>query len=507
MKARLTHPDADLDVTGPRPAGADDVASDLELAPLLGAMGGRDRHMREVVEHALLTGAPDLGAISYRQQVQDDCRAHPDLARELYRLATSALEEERQLSFGRFGNEPETILSRGVRVMELLVATLRQMRTVAERRGGEVRSEAMVRFVAMLRDELREDYLRRIEAHLAELRFPDGILLSAELGRGNVGTHYTLRRPTRRGRIARVLERGQPGEAFQLAEEDERGHRALTELRGRATDGVANALAQSCDHIVAFLTTVRAELAFHLAGVNLHRALTELGAAVTTPQPRPATRPALHARGLYDPALALTLGRAPVPNDVEAGEASLVLITGANQGGKSTLLRSLGLAQLLMGAGLPVPADAYEASVATGVLTHFPREEDRSLRRGKLDEELARMSSIVDQAGPGAWVLCNESFASTNEREGAEIARHVVAGLRDGGARVAFVTHMYELARAFTDEPREQVLFLRAERGEGGERPYRLTEGEPLPTSYGQDTFRRVFGRPHGEGARPPDGR
>jgi DNA mismatch repair ATPase MutS len=53
--------------------------------------------------------------------------------------------------------------------------------------------------------------------------------------------------------------------------------------------------------------------------------------------------------------------------------------------------------------------------------THYKREEDATMTSGKFDEELSRMSEIADEIRPRSLLLCNESFASTNEREGAEI--------------------------------------------------------------------------------------
>jgi DNA mismatch repair ATPase MutS len=119
------------------------------------------------------------------------------------------------------------------------------------------------------------------------------------------------------------------------------------------------------------------------------------------------------------------------------------------------------------------------------------------MESGKLDEELARMSEIAEEITPGGLLLCNESFAATNEREGSEIARQIVRALLDAGVKVLFVTHMYELAHGFESDPRAaRTLFLRAERTEDAERTYRVLEGEPLSTSFGADVFDRVFGAP-----------
>ena len=65
------------------------------------------------------------------------------------------------------------------------------------------------------------------------------------------------------------------------------------------------------------------------------------------------------------------------------------MITGANQGGKSTFLRSVGLAQLMMQCGMFVAAESLRASVGQRLFTHYKREEDAAMESGKLDEELA----------------------------------------------------------------------------------------------------------------------
>jgi DNA mismatch repair ATPase MutS len=104
------------------------------------------------------------------------------------------------------------------------------------------------------------------------------------------------------------------------------------------------------------------------------------------------------------------------------------------------------------------------------------------------------MSEIADQITPQSLLLCNESFASTNEREGSEIARQIIRAVTDAGATVFFVTHMFDLAHSLHREQLDTALFLVAEREPDGRRTFRLVEGEPSPTSYGPDSYRRIFG-------------
>ena len=148
----------------------------------------------------------------------------------------------------------------------------------------------------------------------------------------------------------------------------------------------------------------------------------------------------------------------------------------------------------MMQCGMFVPAESFRANVCDRLFTHFKREEDAGMRSGKLDEELSRMSAIVDSMTPNSIVLLNESFASTNEREGSEIARQIVRALVETGIKVFYVTHLFDLAQGFYLAKMDGALFLRAERLADGRRTFRLVEGEPLPTSYGEDLYRRIFG-------------
>jgi len=91
-------------------------------------------------------------------------------------------------------------------------------------------------------------------------------------------------------------------------------------------------------------------------------------------------------------------------------------------------------------------------------------------------------------------VLFNESFAATNEREGSEIARQIVCALLEKSIKEFFVTHLYEFPQGIYDQKTESSIFLRAGRQADGKRPFKLIEGGPLQTSYGEDLYKSVFG-------------
>jgi DNA mismatch repair ATPase MutS len=347
----------------------------------------------------------------------------------------------------------------------------------------------------MLREELADDYLQAVEQHLRELGFNRGVLQSARLGKGDKGRDYIVRRLGEQRWTERLpFGNRAPSYNFTIAPRDESGFRALEEIRGKGINLVANAAGQAADHINSFFIMLRLELAFYLGCLNLHEWLEQKGEPTCFPEPVAEGQLALTALGIYDVCLALHIQHRVVGNDVDADGRSLVMITGANQGGKSTLLRSIGLAHLMMQCGMFVGARSLRASICADVFTHYKREEDATMEGGKLDEELRRMSQIADQIAPRSILLCNESFASTNEREGSEIARQVVRAMLDKQIKVFFVTHMYELAHGFYQQHLDAALFLRAEREPGGRRTFKLLEGKPLPTSHGEDSYRRIFG-------------
>jgi DNA mismatch repair ATPase MutS len=94
----------------------------------------------------------------------------------------------------------------------------------------------------------------------------------------------------------------------------------------------------------------------------------------------------------------------------------------------------------MMQCGLFIAAESLTANVCQAVFTHFKRGEDTNMESGKLDKELARMSENADNAQPNSLVLCNESFAATNEHEGSQIALQIITALIDSDIQVALVT-------------------------------------------------------------------
>jgi hypothetical protein len=522
MKAHLLYRNQDIDLQRPLPWNEEALTRDLALNTLFNAMTRKDEFLFAVAKKVTLTGLDnDVETIRYRQEILQDCLKYPAVIRELYALAVEATETERKSYFWVLNHYPDSVLRWAVELLGHLLDSIKKLREMADLHVAQFASAGWRTFFAMLQRELNDDYIAHVQYHLEQLKFRHGVLLSAGLGKGNKGSHYVLHLiPAPRSRdwewlrwavtrglkrfvrdewVARLRGRRPTAFEFSLHPRDESGAKALAQLRDRGISLVANALGQSADHVRSFFNMLRTELAFYIGCLNLHEQLAQKGGPRCFPVPVAAGEQRLSFRGLYDVCLALTRDGRVVGNDVIADKQQLVLITGANQGGKSTFLRSVGLAQLMMQCGMFAPADAFSSSLYNGLFTHYRREEDVSMKSGKLDEELSRMSDLVSHITSHSMILFNESFAATNEREGSEIARQIVSALLEKGVRIVFVTHLYEFARGFHQKDKGSVLFLRAGRQSDGTRTFKLVGGEPLETSFGEDLYNDIFGAPIGD--------
>lgn len=471
--------------TAAHPLG-EQLTEDLGLSAVIDAMAAGDPEIAEAAGRVLLSVPPHPAHVTARQDVLADCADLPDLPRELYELAGRAVDAQRGAARAVFFHSPETVLNQSIATLSAFLQLLRELRTLTGRHRLRVTSAGFRQFFAMVDEQLDDAYLDAAARHLDQLRFRGNLLVSARLGGGNHSEAFVIRRPVRapgRGLFRRGGEPGRPTATYKIPYGDEAGHRALSTLRDQSLAGLADAADRSAQHVLAFFTALRSETAFYLGCLNLRQALADRGAPVCRPT---IGESALTAVGLYDPALQLRLDQPVVTNDLNADGMSLIMVTGANRGGKSTFLRSLGLARLMASAGMFVAATALATAPTTGVFTHFTRDEDATLTSGKLDEELRRMSEIADAISPGSLLLCNESFQSTNEREGSDIARHIIDAMTEAGLTVVCVTHLHELAHAcHADRKLFPAQFLRA----ADDHSFRLHESPPDATSPAMDLW------------------
>jgi hypothetical protein len=158
----------------------------------------------------------------------------------------------------------------------------------------------------------------------------------------------------------------------------------------------------------------------------------------------------VEACGVFDLALAASLigaGGRVVPNDVELhGGERIVLVTGPNQGGKTTLARAIGQLHHLARIGVPVPGESVRLPLVDRIFTHFERQERVEDLSSKLEDDLRRIHAILDQATPESLLILNESFTSTTVGDQLFIGRQVMRRIVELGPLCVVVTFLDELA-------------------------------------------------------------
>lgn len=499
MKAHLLYRDKDCSSTQALPSNAAELIQDLELDVVFDAMAEGDNFIRDLVPSIFLGYSCDLDMIRYRQTILSDCIANPEIIRSLYALSHEAIENSKKYHFGFFTRYPSSILRTAVEAIRMFSDKLSHLRTITDTYKGRFKSEGFSSLFSSIHSEISDEYLVKLRTCLKDMEFNRGVLLSAGLAQGNRGKDYVLRAlpPRKRGWLGRFFERRPAAYSFTIADRDESGARALSELRDRGINLAADAVARSTEHLLDFFTALKTELAFYVGCLNLHEKIGHLGLPAAFPGLYEAGTSRRSFRRLYDLSLALTSQSAVIGNDMDSESASLYIITGANQGGKTTFLRSIGQAQSMAQCGMFVAASSFSAEISNALFTHFRRPEDPAMKSGKFDEELKRMSGIVNSIRPNCLLLCNESFSATNEREGSEIAYQITTALVDSRVRVFFVTHQYEFARRLFDLDRSDFRFLKAGRRPDGSRSFLILEGEPAETGFGIDLFKSIFPDAH----------
>lgn len=495
MIVGLMHPGHDVDLALPLPPHARDLRTDLRLDRLLDVAAGSDVRVRAVMAHAMLTPLTRAGDVEHRQQVLADVLADPHLVTSLHAVATETLDAVERLPLSWLSPEhPSAALKRSVEVMRIMTGAGRRLHTLATTEQQRARSPGLHRLLESCRHVFEHQYLDEVDHHLDLLAFRDGLRLHATLGPGARVCVAGVQRPQSRGTWWHDLVAHHDGSgSIAVAAHDEPARRAWAGIHDSGLAPVVEVLDNAVDQTTTFVRTLAVETGFYLGAAALCTALSTRGTPLTLPALR-EDGTGLRATGLRDAHMVLGDAGPVVGNDIDASRTPLVVVTGANGGGKSTLLRSIGLAQLMGQAGLPVAAEQMDLELRPGVFTHVARDEDPSLQRGRLDDELTRMDAIVDVCPPRCLLLVNEAFASTYEREGAQIAADIVRALLACGARVVYVTHQYDLARALLDIDPDAALSLRAGRAADGGRTYRLHPAPPRPTSHADDVWAKVFG-------------
>jgi DNA mismatch repair protein MutS len=191
------------------------------------------------------------------------------------------------------------------------------------------------------------------------------------------------------------------------------------------------------------------ELQFYLAYLDYIRPLRSAGLSFCYPELTSASKE-IFARDTFDLALAAKLAPAGKPVIVNefhlSGLERIIVVSGPNQGGKTTFARTFGQLHHLASTGCPVPGSAAGLYVYDQIFTHFEREEDIADLAGKLESDLLRIQKALLAATPASIIIMNEIFTSTTVSDARFLGEKVLAKVIELDLLCVYVTFVDELA-------------------------------------------------------------
>lgn len=191
------------------------------------------------------------------------------------------------------------------------------------------------------------------------------------------------------------------------------------------------------------------QVQFYLAYLDYLRPLRKAGLGFCYPAVSADSRQ-VDVYGTFDVALAdkLVAEHNPVVrNDLRLADPErIVVVTGPNQGGKTTFARTVAQLAHLARLGLPVPGSSARLPLVDAVFTHFERGENLTDLRGKLQDDLIRIRDILRQATGDSLIVLNEIFTSTTLEDALALSTNILGRLSDLDALAVCVTFIDELA-------------------------------------------------------------
>lgn len=476
----------------------------------------RNNDIMDMMKRVMLTPLTTPEEVHYRQQMVREAISNYDRMDEFYRRIKAAVDDiakyttaKKKQSYGSGTDQGRRNVA-NIEYLEHMVYHIGRVRDALEDWCPRLVTPEMKKFSETFLEEYSAEFMTCMEKVVRDLRssLTGGIIdVTASLGPGLFMSSMTLTDIWESNKIKLTFLKNAADrfgkfckQLFTVEElvfegENQNLWKDISDIKNAALGGTMRPFESFLEEQEVFFQKLHSQAAFLMGAANLYRRMKRMNVDFCFPEI--VDRKHIRFEGLVELSLAINTLRCPVDNSLQADDKRLLVVTGANQGGKSTYLRSIGIAQIMMQCGMFVPAKRFASGLYSRVFTHFTRREDSAMNSGRLDEELGRMERIIDNLTKDSVLFLNESFATTTEKEGSIIAEDITTALYERGVRVMMVTHLMAFAQSCYAKKLEHAVFLSAERKADGERTFRMVEQEPELTSYGLDLYDAVLRKNH----------
>jgi DNA mismatch repair ATPase MutS len=493
-----------------------DIIRDLKLDIILDAMSDGDEALKKICKNILLRPLVQIEDIHIRQEVIQDALKIPDFFLSVYGVLNDCINQPdtyKELSHPE-NSKFITSMKKVIEYSEIADYYSTQLEAIHDLITADIskfRSKRLIDLCSEFISEYTNDFLNEIRQTLKQLlRLKAGtdIIIDGHIGTGlkltdiklinifgenkqfnNSGEQKNLLHTI--NKKLNVIKGKQSTAVIQLDNNILIGQGE--EIIEAALIWIVKLLSNYTNECRNHFNMLHEMFGFYTGAIKLYMKLNTAGIKTAFPRLIENDGTNYEFTELTDIGLALKNNKPVVGNTMRINSKKLCIITGANQGGKTTFLRSIGLAQLLAQAGLFVTAEDFSCCIYSGIFTHFPNEEDEELRYGLLERELSKLNELVSHMQPGALLLMNETFSTTIEYDASILAEQIITAFTGCGITTFFVTHLYEYAHKLFIGNIPGCGFYRAGRNPDGSRSYKVDEGEPQKSSYALDLYHQIF--------------
>lgn len=467
----------------------------------------------------------DERVINYRLDIIEDLLTHPRLAAVIRSVIGNILDNNRNNMKDAGAPDSFAALSARIDSLDLFIGETEKAAAYFEGEGRTVKSAALKgvedyflsvkssdSFSELKADtkSLKEAFSARIRSVTVAINFNEE-MRPVSAGIVSVSDTHASEKPSlfdrilyRRAKYADInvskLHTKFIGDTKDPSDIDKKLFEELEKIASGYLSDLESAMNSYLDIDLSGLGVLVQQLDFLEKGAELVRLAEAKGLKMCRPVILPMSDRRMRCRGLFDINLFRSAVAAKpdkkgdeliIANDLELNdETGFYLLSGANNGGKTTFVRAAGLCQLFAQAGLYVPCGECEISPVDCIFTHFPKEEEVGINTSRFTEEVKDLKRIAENITEYSLLFMNESIQSTTPAECLDIAEEFVRIFTIIGARGIFATHLAELAKridSINSDPdcRSKTGSLTVTvNEETGERIYRIVKAMPSGSSY-----------------------
>ncbi|MBR6101211.1 MAG: DNA mismatch repair protein MutS [Ruminococcus sp.] len=467
----------------------------------------------------------DSEIINYRLDILEDFKNVPKLGATVKKTVDIMLENDRKNIYKLSNPDSFSMLAEALEAFEAYVSCMEILHSFYGENKEKLHSKGVIAMFEYFEEQFRSPHYIELKKECAELREMiknrirsvtvainlDETLVPISAGILEISDEPYILKPSvldriiyhganfQSKKILKSVKNKYSGTNMDGEKNINAADKALFEELAAFTDGyvekIDDVLAEYQKITLKDMYAISYQLDFYLGAIELISLCENSGLKMCRPV---ITEGKTVIKGLFDPIYfreARTYNlhnkqqRPVVLNDISFGEdADFYILTGANNGGKTTFVRAVGIAFCMAQAGLYVPAESCELCPADYIYTHFPKEEQTGINASRFTTEIKQFRTISDTITPRSLLFMNESIQSTTPKECVDIAGEMVKIFTMIGVRGIFATHLLELAEKVGElnaegvrSRLESLVVLTDEKT--GERKYKVVKGKPSQTS------------------------